>query len=93
MPWWARFMWCNPCGASYVVQSMWCNTPDCLEVVLSNARANIPPSTHNLFGKTHDAGGGGATDDGVDDGILDAEDRLRESMMQVSVIRIFGCAR
>ena len=51
------------------------------------------PPTRNLFGKTHDAGGGGATDDGVDDGIVNAEDRLRESMMQVSVIRIFGCAR
>ena len=56
------------------------------------AQTSHPP-TRNLFGKTHDAGGGGATDDGVDDGILNAEDRLRESMMQVSVIRIFGCAR
>ena len=56
------------------------------------AQTSHPP-TRNLFGKTHDAGGGGATDDGVDDGILNAEDRLRESMVQVSVIRIFGCAR
>ena len=51
------------------------------------------PPTRNSFGKTHDAGSGGATDDGVDDGIINAEDRLRESTMQVSVIRIFGCAR
>ena len=75
---------CNLCGAIH------------LTVLKSSspmlAQTSHPP-TRNLFGKTHDAGGGGATDDGVDDGILNAEDRLRESMMQVSVIRIFGCAR
>ena len=82
-------MRCILCGASYAVQ-----------YTLKNLKSSSPmlaqtshPPTRNLFGKTHDAGGGGATDDGVDDGILNAEDRLRESMMQVSVIRIFGCAR
>ena len=91
-------MRCKLSGAIYVRRSMWGNL--CGAIHLTVLKSSSPmlaqtshPPTRNLFGKTHDAGGGGATDDGVDDGILNAEDRLRESMMQVSVIRIFGCAR
>ena len=43
------------------------------------AQTSHPP-TRNLFGKNHDAGGGGATDDAIDDGILNDYDRLPESM-------------
>ena len=49
--------------------------------------------TRNLFGKTHDASGGGAADDGIDDGIINANDRLRASMMKVSMATVFGRAR
>ena len=56
------------------------------------AQTSHPP-TRNLFGKTHDASGGGAADDGIDDGIINANDRLRASMMKVSVATVFGRAR
>ena len=38
-------------------------------------------------------GEGGATDDDIDDGILNADDRLRESLMKVSAMTLFGRAR
>ena len=57
-------MQCNVCGAIYVVQ-----------YTLKNLKSSAPllaqtshPPTRNLFGKAHDAGDGGATDDGIDDG-------------------------
>ena len=44
-----QYMWCKLGGAIYVVQSVWCNTPVEHEVVLSTARANMPP-THPQLG-------------------------------------------
>ena len=49
--------------------------------------------TRNLFGKTHDAGEGGATDDDIDDGILTADIPLHESLMKVSATTLLGHAR
>ena len=56
------------------------------------AQTSHPP-TRNLFGKTHDAGDGGATDDDIDDGILNADDRLLESLMKLSAMTLLGRAR
>ena len=56
------------------------------------AQTSHPP-TRNLFGKTHDASGGGAADDGIDDGIIIARDRLRASMMKASLPTMVGRAR
>ena len=56
------------------------------------AQTSHPP-TRNLFGKTHDAGEGGATDDDIDDGILNADDRLIEALMKVSPMTLLGHAR
>ena len=56
------------------------------------AQTSHPP-TRNLFGKTHDASGRGATDDGVDDGIINANARLRASMMKMSMATVLGRAR
>ena len=56
------------------------------------AQTSHPP-TRNLFGKTHDASGGGAADDGIDDGIIIAHDRLRASMMKASLPTMVGRAR
>ena len=53
------------------------------------AQTSHPP-TRNLFGKSHDASGGDATDDGIDDGIINATDRLRASMMKVSIATVLG---
>eukprot|EP00959_Pyramimonas_sp_CCMP1952_P387128 8113117-Pyramimonas_sp.AAC.1 len=50
--------WCKLCCVVYVEQSMWwCKLPgathfDCLQAVLSTARANIPPSHPQLGRKT-----------------------------------------
>ena len=82
-------MRCNLCNAIYAVQ-----------LILTNLK---PPSpmlaqtshtpTRNLLGKTHDASGSGAADDGFDDGIINADDRLRASMMKMSMPTIVGRAR
>ena len=56
------------------------------------AQTSHPP-TRNLFGKTHDARGGGANDDAIDDGILNDDDRLPESMMKMSAMTILERAR
>ena len=56
------------------------------------AQTSHPP-TRNLSCKTHDASGDGATDDGIDDGIMNANDRLRASMMKVSMATMLGRAR
>ena len=53
------------------------------------AQTSHPP-TRNLFGKTHDAGDGGATAGGVDNGILNNDDQLHESMIKVSMATILG---
>ena len=49
---------------------------DELEVVLSNARANIPPSRPQLVWQTHDAGDVGTTNAGIDDGVRGAPAHL-----------------
>ena len=56
------------------------------------AQTSHPP-TRNLSGKTHDASSRGAIDDSFDDGIINADDRLRASMMKVSMATILGRAR
>ena len=73
---------------------MRCNSP------LINLKSSSPllaqtshPPTRNLSGKTHDASGDGATDDGIDDGIMNANDRLRALMMKVSMATMLGRAR
>ena len=42
------------------------------------------PHTRNLFGKTHDADGGGTTDNGTDDGARDASDYVNESATEMT---------
>ena len=51
------------------------------------------PSTRNLFGKTHDADGGGTTDNGTDDGVHEASDDVNESAMEISMLLILGRGR
>ena len=46
------------------------------------------PPTRNLNGKTHDADGGGTTDNGTDDGARDASDDGNESAMEISMMTI-----
>ena len=82
-------MWCNICGAIYVVQ-----------YTLKNLKSSSPllaqtshPPTRNLSGKTQDAGGVGATDDGVDDGIRDGGDCVIGSVMKLSMTTILGRVR
>ena len=41
------------------------------------------PPTRNLNGKTHDADGGGTTDNGTDDGARDASDDVNESATEM----------
>ena len=61
------------------------------QYTLPNLKSSSPllaqtshPPTRNLFGKTHDAGDGGANDDAIDDGIVNDADRLPKSMMKIS---------
>ena len=56
------------------------------------AQASYPP-TRNLSGKTPDAGGVGATDDGVDDGIRDDGDCVIGSVLQISMATMLGRGR
>eukprot|EP00959_Pyramimonas_sp_CCMP1952_P395274 8282327-Pyramimonas_sp.AAC.1 len=51
-----------------------------LEVVIPLLAHTSQPPTRNLFGNIYDAGDGGATDDDIDDNILTADARRRESM-------------
>ena len=77
-------MWCNICwrvlrGVVYVVQSI------DLTIELSSpvlVQTSHPP-TRNLVGKTHDADGGGTTDNGTDDGARDASDDVNESATEM----------
>ena len=91
-------MRCSLCGAIYAVHSMRCNLYGAvhLPVLKSSspllAQTSHPP-TRNLSSKTHDAGSDGATDDGIDDGIMNADDRLRASMVKVSMATMVGRAR
>ena len=82
-------MWCRLCGAVYVVQSIMTNLKSSSPLL---AQTSHPP-TRNLSSKTHDAGSDGATDDGIDDGIMNADDRLRASMVKVSMATMVGRAR
>ena len=79
-----------------MVHPKWCY----VKLILTNLKLSSPllaqtshPPTRNLFGKTHDAGDGGATDEDIDDGILNADDRLHESLMKVSAMALLGHAR
>ena len=56
------------------------------------AQTSRPP-TRNLSCKTHDASSHGTTDNGIDDGIINADDRLRSSMMKVSMATMLGRPR
>ena len=56
------------------------------------AQTSHPP-TRNLFGKTHDVGGVGPTDDGVDDGIRDGGDCVIGSAMKLSMTMMLGRGR
>ena len=49
--------------------------------------------TRKLFGKTHDADGGGTTDNGTDDGAHDTSDDVNESEMEISMMAILGRVR
>ena len=51
------------------------------------------PPTRNLFGKTHDADGGGTADNGTDDGAHDTSDDVNESAMEISMMMILGRGR
>ena len=52
------------------------------------------PPTRNLFGKTHDADGGGTTDNGTDDGARDTRDDVNESAaMKISLMTTLGRGR
>ena len=51
------------------------------------------PPTRNLNGKTHDADGGGTTDNGTDDGVHDTGDDVNESAMELSMMTILGRGR
>ena len=77
-------MRCNLCGALH------------LTVLKSSspllAQTSHPP-TRNLFGKTHDASGVGATVDGVDDGIRDDGDCVIGSVLQISMATMLGRGR
>ena len=84
---------CNLCGAIYAAQSIWCNMCGAIYVVQSTLwelKSSSPvlvqtshPPTRNLFGKTHDADGGGTTDNGTDDGARDASDDVNESATEM----------
>ena len=56
------------------------------------AQTSHPP-TRNLFGKTNDERGGGATDDAIDAGILNTDDHLHESTMKLSTATMLGNVR
>ena len=71
-----------------------------VQYTLPNLKSSSPllaqtshPPTRNLFGKTHDAREGGATDDDIDDGILNTDDPLRKSLIKVSAMTLLGHAR
>ena len=81
--------WCNLCGAIYVVQYTLLNLKSSSPLL---AQTSHPP-TRILSSKPHDAGSDSATDDGIDDGITNANDRLRASMMKVSMATMVGRAR
>ena len=51
------------------------------------------PPTRNLFGKTHDADGGGTTDTGTEDGAYDTSDDVNESAMEISMMKRLGRGR
>ena len=51
------------------------------------------PLTRNLFGKTHDADGGGTTDNGTDDAAHATSDDVNESAMEISMMMILGRGR
>ena len=51
------------------------------------------PPTRNLFGKTHDADGGGTTDNGTEDGACDTSDDVNVSAMEISMMTILGRGR
>ena len=86
-------MWFELCGVSYMVQHMWCSLCGVSYVVqftLWELKSSSPvlvqtshPPTRNLFGKTHDADGGGATDNGTDDAARDASDDVNESATEM----------
>ena len=79
----------NLCGAIYVVHYTLPNLKSSSPLL---AQTSHPP-TRNLSGKTHDAGQGDATDDDFDDGILNADDRLLESLMKLNAMTLLGRAR
>ena len=56
------------------------------------AQTSQPP-TRNLSGKTHDAGGIGATDDGIDDGIRDDGRCVVGSVIKDSMTTMLGRGR
>ena len=68
-----------PCGAICVVQSTLCELKSSSPVLVQTSH----PPTRNLFGKTHDADGGGTTDNGTDDGARDASDDVNESATEM----------
>ena len=83
-----QYMRCKLCGAICVVQFMWGNL--CGAIHLWELKSSSPvlvqtsrPPTRNLFGKTHDADGGGTTDNGTDDGARDASDDVDESATEM----------
>ena len=72
----------------------------CSNPLLTNLKLSSPmlaqtshPLTRNLFDKTHDAGGVGATDDGVGDGIRDGGNCVIGSVMKHSISTILGRGR
>ena len=74
--------------AVYEMNSMWCKL--CGAIHLRELKSSSPvlvqtshPPTRNLFGKTHDADGGGTTDNGTDDGARDASDDVDESATEM----------
>ena len=77
------------CGATYVVQFTLLNLKSSSPVLAQTSR----PPTRNLSGKTHDAGGVGATDDGIDDGIRDDGNCVIGLVMKISMATVLGRGR
>ena len=71
--------WCKISGVLYVVQSTLRNLKSSSPVLVQTSH----PPTRNLNGKTHDADGGGTTDNGTDDGARDASDDVDESATEM----------
>ena len=82
-------MWYNLRGAISALQTTLTNLKLSSLMLAQTSR----PPTRSLFGKSHDAGGVGATDDGVDDGIRDDGNSVIGSVIKFCVTPMLGRGR